>query len=89
MSLALRALALLSLALAATGCTMHRPAWLNPGDKDWQRSKAVLRDPFPDPYDAPEVDGGRPPSYDAPPPDFVRQQESIQNGIVLPWGRPR
>lgn len=72
--------------LAAGGCaSIARPDYGHPGPAELQQQRAAVYDPFPDNDGAPTVEGGRPPAYDAPPPDFIRSR-NYQEGF---WARPR
>jgi hypothetical protein len=49
-------------AVVLTGCeTLGMPNWCNPPPASYQREKANQFDPYPDPYIAPPILGGRPP----------------------------
>jgi hypothetical protein len=57
----------LLLAIALTGCeTLGMPNWCNPPPASYQRDQARRFDPYPDPYIAPPILGGRPPGYMEP-----------------------
>ena len=51
-----------------------RPNWRHPGRIEDQQSRAAVFDPFPDNDGGPEVEGGRPPTYTTPPPDWQRSR---------------
>jgi hypothetical protein len=67
------ALLVLLCGAAASGCrNLARPPWLAPGPSDYQRSNAVVHDPYPDTQHGPEALGTRPRDYDNPPSDSQR-----------------
>ena len=60
-------------AAVSSGCrNLARPPWLAPGPSDYQRSNAVVHDPYPDTHHGPEALGTRPRDYDNPPSDSQR-----------------
>ncbi len=57
------------------GCEgLARPRWLSPGNLLYQRSRATVHDPYPQPDNAPEMVGVRPREYQRPLPEAVRNQ---------------
>ena len=57
-----------------SGCPYWRPNLFHPGPHVLQRSRAILNDPYADNDAGPEVDGGRPPSFENPNAEAVRNQ---------------
>lgn len=63
--------------LLAGCCCGLKPNWSEPpGTINYQRSAAVIHDPFPDNAIGPPVVGGRPLGYQFPPSEAVKAQES-------------
>ena len=64
------------LLLVFSGCGL-RPQFRDaPGTINYQRSRAVLHDPFPDNSIGPPVDGGRPSGFERPLSEPVRVQST-------------
>lgn len=58
-------------------CPCLKPNWSEPpGTIAYQRSRAVIHDPFPDNAIGPPVVGGRPLGYQYPQSEAVKAQES-------------
>ena len=71
----------------ASGCTSNelgRPSWCAPGSASQQLNRAKKYDPYPDPYIAPPILGGRPMGFFEPrqEPDVTKQAQFRQ------WGYP-
>ncbi len=69
----LRLFGVCAIILSLTGCYL-RPDFRAPGTKDFQRSRAVIYDPFPDSNAGPSIEGGRPLGYQRPLSDTSRVQ---------------
>lgn len=67
-------LALLTLGLG--GCYLRPQFREAPGTINYQRSRAVVHDPFPDNSIGPPVDGGRPNGFERPLSEPVRIQST-------------
>lgn len=66
----------LALLLPLAGCASYPPLnWFQPGPAPVQQSRAVRFDPYPEKEVGPEVVGGRPREYQAPPSEPVRSQQ--------------
>ncbi len=69
---------LVLLAVATAGCANGRflglevPRLFGPGPIDYQRNKAAVQDPYPDPDAGPAVVGGRPRGFQKPLPEPVK-----------------
>jgi len=67
------------LAISLSGCrTLALPDWHHPGTAQYQQGIAEQFDPYPENEPAPAVVGGRPLSYEKPPPEVRRAR-------WLPW----
>ena len=58
--------------IMSSGCGLSRPNWLNPGNVNYQQSRASYHDPYSDADAAPQILGGRPRSFDKPRSEPVR-----------------
>jgi len=54
------------------GCALQRSPLADPGDGEYQRTRALIHDPYPDPDIGPDVVGGRPREFQVPQPEPVR-----------------
>lgn len=70
---------LLLVSVLLSGCPSLRPNLFHPGPQEYQRSQAILHDPYPDNDAGPEVEGGRPLDFEKPKPEPVRNQPYPQN----------
>ncbi len=57
-----------------SGCQSMQPNWLYPGRHEVQRGNAVQYDPYPDNSAGPEMTGVRPPDFQKPTAEPVRNQ---------------
>jgi hypothetical protein len=74
---ALRSMVVL-LGLALAGCAgTSLPNFHYPGPADYQRRQAEKFDPYPENDIAPPVEGGRPPGYEQPRPEWIRAREEM------------
>jgi hypothetical protein len=62
--------------LCASGCHLRPQFREAPGTINYQRSRAVVHDPFPDNSIGPPVAGGRPFGFEHPLPEPVRIQST-------------
>src|SRR4051794_7301385 len=67
--------------VAASGCssTVAKPQILHPGTFGYQRWRAEVFDPYPEPNVGPEDPGMRPPWYTTPAPEPQRTGASLLN----------
>ncbi len=75
------AAALLCVVIVASGCRGNR-LFPVPGPIQQQQANAIIHDPYPLPDIGPSDLGSRPPGYEQPLPEPVRQQDVR---VSMPW----
>jgi len=60
--------------LSATGCGLQLPRLRSPGNLYQQQLRATFHDPYGQTDNAPEIEGGRPPTFEQPRPQSARSQ---------------
>ena len=69
-----KAMVVVQVCLALTGCSLGRPNWGHPGPTAYQQHRATLFDPYADNDAGPEVVGARPPDFQKPLAEPVRSR---------------